>query len=162
MGHPPSLFPLVRVELELRRQCNIVRLFNSLPRMRIILRSTAAKVETNVTNASTHMLSLVVSMIGSSSGLMNAPRSDRFEDAEDVGSAWPADLRTSGTSPGCNVLRGALSAGAVNLGWAWSRRRCSVVHSASSRLAVLAHTVAFIARSQAPNELESRCIGPSR
>jgi hypothetical protein len=54
------------------------------------------------------------------------------------------------------------SSPAASLGWPWSRHRCSVMHSASTSLAVLAHAVAFIARPQAPNEPESRCIRPNR
>ena len=55
---------------------------------------------------------------------------DRFEDAEDVGSTWPAD-RVCGSvehPAGCNVLRGALLAGAVlrTLALAGPRRAVAV------------------------------------
>jgi hypothetical protein len=94
------------------------------------------------------MLSLVVSMIGSVRGLMNAPRS-----------LIVSRMRKMSGRPGqqiqfadqWNIPRLQCAARGIVCWrsqpcWAWSRRRCSVVHSASSRLAVLAHAVAFIAR----------------
>jgi hypothetical protein len=76
IGHPPSLFFLVKVELGLCLESNTVRHRPSTPsshedRLAVDRRKSGDKR----LNASTHMLSLVVPMIGSSGALMNAPRS---------------------------------------------------------------------------------------
>ena len=147
IGHPPSLFLLGKI-----KRGFAANLSPSPSPFKDHVALDRRKAETNVTNASTHMLSLVcVDDRHAQSFAECTTIFDHFEDAEDVGSTWPAD-RVCGPvehPPAAMSCEGPClwrSSPAASLGSAWSRRRSSVMHSASTRVAVLANAVAFIAR----------------